>query len=97
VVLGQQLRGLPLVGRVGVGMQEDDCRRGDALRRQPGCCGKHGILVEGNAHAAVHRHPLRYLQPQVARHQRSRLHDPDVAELILALASPARALLVVPA
>ena len=85
-MLGQQLHRLPLMRRVGVGVQEDDCRRGDALGLQPRCGREHGLFVERNAHAAVDGHPLRHLQAQAARHQGRRLDDADVVELVLALA-----------
>ena len=50
------------------------------------CSCEHGLLVEGHAHAAVDGHPLRHLEPQMPRHQRRRLDDADVVELVLALA-----------
>ena len=84
--LGDELDRLPLVARVGVGVQEDDGERGDALGRQLGRGLQHGALVEGRAHAAVDGHPLRHLQAPAARHQRRRLDDLDVVELVLALA-----------
>ena len=77
----------PLVAGIGVGMEEGNRERADALADQL----RHGIeegrLVEGQAHAAVDGHALGHLEAQMTGDQRGGLHDIDVVELVLALAA----------
>ena len=86
VVLGKEVDGLPLVARVGAGMQEHDRKRSDAVGLQPCCALEQRALVKGRVHLALDGHAFRDLQPPAARDQRGWLQDLDVVELVFALA-----------
>ena len=82
-----QLQGLPLVPGIGIGVQEGDGERADALANEPRCGIEQGGFVQRQAHAAVDGRALGHLQSQMAGDQRRRLRDVDVVELVLALAA----------
>ena len=75
-----------LMARVGVGVEQADGDRLDALGLEVLDDRRNAAQVERRALAAVVREPARHLAPQVARHERRRLHVVEV-EVVGAIAA----------
>ena len=80
-------RGLLLMHRVGVGVQEHERDRNDPGGAQHIDLAQELRLVERLGDAAVGPHPLADIEPQVARHERRRVFDADIVEIVFALAA----------
>ena len=76
-----------LVLRIGVGVEEGDRDRVHLVPRELGHRLVERTRVQALQHLAVRSHPFRRLEPPVARHERWRLGDGEVVELVLALAT----------
>ena len=78
--------GLRLVGRVGVGVEEEDGHGFDAGLQQ--AVGRRAHLggVERPQHAAIGADALRHLEPEIAGDERRRHLDGEVVERVFALA-----------
>ena len=81
-MLLQQVARASLVRRVGIGVQEDDRDRLDALRRQCAARRNDVILVERRILAAVGAHALRGLETELAWNERLRHFDEQVVEIV---------------
>ena len=76
-----QFGNAPLMGRIGIGMEEGNGDRLDAVRLE---ISQDGIKIgfhERRQHLSLIRHPLPYLAPQVARHQRLGLAVVDIEKV----------------
>ena len=80
-------RGLLLMRRVGVSVQEHDRDRNYPGGAQHIDLAQELGLVERLGDAAVGPHPLADIKPQVARHQRRRVFDADIVKVVFALAT----------
>ena len=77
--------GAALVVRVGIGMEESDRDRFDAVIRERLRGRRNAGLVQGLQHGSIEPQPLNGFQAAFARRERLRLLDMDVVEFVLPL------------
>jgi len=81
----QNMRCPHLVRWIGVGVQETDGDGFDAKLAEASGCRLNRGLIERALDAAVKPNALRYLEPQPARHQRGRIFDAQIEQIVAPL------------